>query len=192
MCHTSLCVIAVLALVPVTRATAQVSLRPGARVRIARPMICPPHTNCTGGSPQQYVGTFVTWSDDTLLVQSNGSTIVLPLDAVTKLEVSQGQKSNTVVGALVGLLIGGIAGAAIAKATHEECEGGWGCFGDLGPRFVAGAGFVIGGLGGGGVGALIGRSIKTDRWEEVPLDRVRVSFGLQREGRFGFGASVRF
>jgi hypothetical protein len=43
------------------------------------------------------------------------------------------------------------------------------------------------------LGVIIGGFIwKTDRWEEVPLDRLRVSFGPQRDGRFGFGASVRF
>ncbi len=31
-----------------------------------------------------------------------------------------------------------------------------------------------------------------DRWEEVQLHRVRVSVAPQRDGRFGFGASVRF
>ena len=36
------------------------------------------------------------------------------------------------------------------------------------------------------VGAIIGGS------PEVRLDRLRVSFGLQRDGWFGLGASVRF
>ena len=43
-----------------------------------------------------------------------------------------------------------------------------------------------------GVGAITGALIKTDHWEDVPLDRVRVSFGPQRDGRFALGASVRF
>ena len=53
-------------------------------------------------------------------------------------------------------------------------------------------GAAIFGFGGVVFGALIGASSQTDRWEEVPLDRVRVSLGPQRDGRFGFGASVRF
>jgi hypothetical protein len=63
---------------------------------------------------------------------------------------------------------------------------------DFGPGFAAGAGFVVGGLGGALIGALIGSASKTDRWQEVPLDRLRVSLGPQRDGRFGLGASVRF
>jgi hypothetical protein len=63
---------------------------------------------------------------------------------------------------------------------------------DFGPGFAAGAGFVIGGLGGALIGALIGSASKTDRWQEVPLDRVRVSLAPQRSETFGLGLSVRF
>ncbi len=66
------------------------------------------------------------------------------------------------------------------------------CLGDLGPGANVAAGGVIGGLGGLVVGALIGSAIETDRWVDVPLDRLRVSLGPQRDSRFGFGASVRF
>ena len=40
------------------------------------------------------------------------------------------------------------------------------------------------------IGAAVGALAKTDRWDEVPLNRVGVSFG--RDGRFGFSAAVRF
>ena len=41
-------------------------------------------------------------------------------------------------------------------------------------------------------GAVIGALIKTDRWEEIPRDRVSLSVASQRDGRFGLGLSVRF
>jgi len=41
------------------------------------------------------------------------------------------------------------------------------------------------------VGAITGAFIKTDRWEEVPLDRLQVSFAPQRDG-FAVGLSVAF
>jgi hypothetical protein len=47
---------------------------------------------------------------------------------------------------------------------------------------------VIGVAFGGGIGAVY----KTDRWEEVPLDRLRVSIVPLRDGRLGFGLEVRF
>ncbi len=188
--------VAILAFTPLASATAQV--RPGARVRVTRLPICPPtHTTCVGRSPRQDVGTFVRWSDDTLLVLSNGNTLALPLDAVTRLDVSRGRKTNTGKGAEIGFLLGGVVGAVIGYASYEECvpQGprSWSCIGpNFGSEGAALGGALLGGLGGGVVGALIGASSKTDRWQEVPLDRVRVSLGPQRDGRFGLGASVRF
>ena len=52
-------------------------------------------------------------------------------------------------------------------------------------------GFALSGFG-GVVGLLGGALIKSERWEEVPLDRLRVNLGPQRDGRWGLGASVRF
>lgn len=60
------------------------------------------------------------------------------------------------------------------------------------PAACAAAGGVIFGAAGALLGALIGATMKTERWVSVPLDELRVSFGPQRDGRFGFGASVRF
>jgi hypothetical protein len=48
----------------------------------------------------------------------------------------------------------------------------------------AGAGLVIGGV--------VGSLIKTERWEEIPLDQLRVSVAPQGEGRFAVGLTVRF
>ena len=51
---------------------------------------------------------------------------------------------------------------------------------------------VAGALLGAGVGAVVGYFIKTDRWEEISLDRLRVSFAPQRDGGFVLGLSVEF
>ena len=185
--------VAILAFVPLTSATAQVPIRRGERMRVTRMPICPPaYAICVGGPPLQSVGTFWAWEADSLIMESNGNALALPLNSVTKLEVGQGQKSYTVEGAIIGLLVGGVAVGAIAVATYEECEGGYGCLGDFGSGFAALVGGLVGGLGGGAVGALIGSSVKTDRWKEVPLDRLRVNIVPQRDGRLGLGLSVRF
>jgi hypothetical protein len=47
-------------------------------------------------------------------------------------------------------------------------------------------------FGGAAVGLVVGAFTKTDRWEEVPLDRLRVSIVPQRDGRFALGVSVSF
>ena len=177
--------VAVLTITPLTNATAQV--RPGAQVRVAGHFCQPSYSNCVGGSPQQYVGTFVTWEVDTLVIQNNGDTLSVPASLVTRLDVSRGRKANTGKGAGIGVLLGVVAGALIGYASYESES----FFIELDPEAYAVWGAVFGGLVGGGVGALIGASIRTDRWQEVPLDRLRVNLGPQRDGRFGFGASVR-
>ncbi len=191
--------LAILTFVPLAGSAAQVQQPPvkrGARVRVTTspPNPCPAwNTRCLREiDSRRYVGTFVAWKGDTLVVETKGYTLALPLDSVTKLDVSRGRKTNTGEGAVIGLLVGGVVGAVIGYASYEECVGGWACFGDLGPGVNVAAGGVIGGLGGLVAGAFIGLAIETDRWQEVPLDRLRVSLGPQRDGRFGFGASVKF
>ena len=182
--------VAILAFVPLASATTQVSIRPGARVRVAGHFCQPSYSNCVGGSPQQYVGTFVRWEADTLVVQSNGDTLSVPAGLVTRLDVSRGRKNYAELGGGIGLGLGSLAGAFIGYASYGDKRPG---IGDVSsPELYAIGGVIVGGLVGGGVGALIGQSIRTDRWQEVPLDRLRVSLGPQRDGRFGFGASVRF
>ncbi len=179
MRHATKLLVVLLTITPLASATAQV--RPGARVRVTGHFCQPFYSNCVGGSPQQYVGTFVTREVDTIVVQSNGDTLSVPVDLVTSLDVSWGRKTNTGKGTGIGLLVGGIVGAVIGYASHEECvpQGWFSCIGpDFGPEVV--------GLGGLVVGAIIGGS------PEVRLDRLRVSFGPQRDGGFGLGASVRF
>ncbi|MCH7511680.1 MAG: hypothetical protein IIB19_04860 [Chloroflexi bacterium] len=185
--------VAILTVTPLTNATAQVPIRRGERMRVTRLPICPPtYTICVGGPPLQSVGTFWAWEGDSLIMESNGNALALSLNSVTKLEVGRGQKSYTVEGAIIGLLVGGVAGALIGYASYGECEsrGLLACW--PGPEFAALVGGLVGGLGGGAVGALIGSSVKTDRWKEVPLSQLRVSVGPQRDGRLGLGLSVSF
>jgi hypothetical protein len=200
---------AILAFVPLASATAQVPIRPGARVRVTG-HFCQFYSNCAGGYPQHRVGSFVAWKADTLVVQSNGDTLSVPVDdLVTGLDVSRGWKRHTGEGFGYGLVLGLVAGGFVGALAYEPppppppppCDGdGWSCafgsgFGldiDLGwvPRMFIGAGI---GAGIGAVaGALVGFAIKTEQWEEAPLDRIRVSFAPQRDGRWGLGASVRF
>jgi hypothetical protein len=133
------------------------------------------------------------WEADSLVVETKGHTLTVPLDSVTKLDVVRGQKSRAGAGALIGLFVGGVAGAFIGSASEKDCAQG--LFSGLCSGFsgMATAGGATAGILGGLVAwALIGRLIKTDRWQEVPLDRLRVSLGPQRDGRFGLGGSVRF
>ena len=116
--------------------------------------------------------------------------LAVSLASVNRLEVVRGRKSNADTGAGIGLAVGFVAGAVFGYASSEECKSF--CMLDIGREEAAVMGAAMFGLGGFVFGALIGASSQTDRWEEVPLDRLRASLGPQRDGRLGVGGSVRF
>ena len=157
----------------------QPPLEPGARVLVTAP-------DC--GLRKQPT-TLEAWGGDTLVL---GMT-ECPLDSVTSLEVSRGQASLTwrgagigfIIGAAIGAPIGGyLCGAIAAGIEGSRCS--------VGERVLSGAMF---GVPLGGIfamfGAAIGSTSATDHWEEVPLDRLRVSFAPQRDG-FAVGVRVAF
>ncbi len=135
--------VAILAFVPLASATAQVPVRPGARVRVTG-HFCQFYSNCEGGQPEHRVGTFVAWKADTLVVQSNGDTLSVPVNLVTRLDVSRGRKTNTGKGAGIGFLLGGFVGAVIGYGSYDERVPQ----GFLSQGTLALAGAVIGGFGG--------------------------------------------
>lgn len=142
---------------------------------------------------------------DSVLVNRGGRSdrLAISLSSVTKLERRE-LKSSATGGALVGFLVGLVAGSVTGTfvgLTGHECESDVAtsrCTNDSNSvsdaiGLTGGAwGSVVGGVLGTAFGALIGASIKTDRWEEVPLDRLRVSFAPQRDARFALGFSVSF
>ncbi len=63
---------------------------------------------------------------------------------------------------------------------------------DAACRSDAVKGLVAGGVGGAIIGMGIGAMVKSDRWQEVPLDRLQVRIVPQLDGRFVLGLSVVF
>ena len=139
-------------------------------------------------TPQSRIATYGTltrWEADSFAIADNW----IPITSVTRLEARRPKYSR---GARVALSAGwGLAGGALLGA-------GWGALACSSGNFecTLEAGVVTGArfFGGWGLvlGAIHGLFASIDRWEEVPLDQLRVSLGPQRDGRFGFGASVRF
>ena len=192
--------VAILGFAPFANATAQVPVRPGERVRVTRPPICRPNTICIG-LPRQSVGTLLAWKADSLVMESNGDTLAVPLETMSGLDVSWGRKTRAVEGAIIGGLLGGIVGGVIAVVTYEEppcAKAGGGLFGGgcifaVDPGIATLGGLLAGGLGGAVVGTIIGGLFETDIWQEVfSVNQLRVRLGQQRNGGFGFGASVKF
>ena len=144
---------------------------PGDRVRVTAPDL----------GINRYMGRVSAVDDDTLTVD----TLHLAFASVTGLDVFRGRKSfgagkGAGLGFLIGAGGGAVIGALFGLSPNAQCafENSGPC-----PGFLAAFGAVLGGVTGTLVGVVSGALIKTDRW---------VSFGPQRDGRFGFGASVRF
>lgn len=77
--------------------------------------------------------------------------------ALSMLEVSTGSRRNSGAGFLIGFFSGVMAGVVVASGQEWD---------DIDPRPITAAAF---GLGGGLLGAIIGRQIKTDRWAQVTI-----------------------
>jgi len=90
------------------------------------------------------------------LAADDGSTSVLAVSQIVKLEVSAGKRRHTLAGALCGAALG-LAVALIGSCTGEDC----GLYRATGVALLTPAG--------AGVGALVGSAIKTERWQTVPI-----------------------
>jgi hypothetical protein len=168
-------------LLPLTSLPAQepFSLEPGAWIRITAP----------GAGADALAVEFVAIEGDTLRVQNvvNALPMQFPMASLTRFEVRRGRKS---VGAVTYAALGAVAGTMMVLVAEPRQ-----CLEDVEPecpavevRWELAAGAAAGAL----LGALAGTLIKTDRWEEVPLDQLRVSLAPQREGRLSIGLSVAF
>ena len=160
---------------------ADTSVAPGDTVRVTAPSM----------DMDDSVGTVAALETDRLTVQveERADALSVPLADVTKLKVRRGQKSNAGKGALIGLGVGAAAGVITALLSCADSQCDWDNAGDDVTGYTAvvlGAG---GALLGAGIGAIIGSSIKTDRWESVPLDNIRVS--LTPSTPLGLGVAVR-
>ena len=139
-------------------------LTPGARVRVWAPEL----------RDHKQAGTLVELRGDTLFLRAErqADTLRIPRASVTRLDVSVGRRRHAAVGALVGFLSGAGGGALagyLIGGPGQNCDGGCGGLGALvGGAFGAGGGLLI--------GTIVGVSITTDRWKEVPPERVRVGF----------------
>lgn len=160
------------------------TLGPGVRVRLA-----------VTSSRDLLKGTVQALDADILSVISNDHQLVkVPRASITRLETGWGRKGNARKGLIIGGLIG-VGGGLLVCGTDDDsffeglnddptnlstCDGGeW-----VALPLLTSAVY-------GGLGALIGHFIKSDRWVELPLDKVRVSVGPARRG-LGLSLSVRF
>lgn len=86
------------------------------------------------------------------------------------LEVASGRRTAARAGAMVGGVLGVVAGVALASGTSQD-----NAFFDNGP-FLIGMGVASAGAV---LGALVGSGMVTERWEPLPLERLRVALARQ-------------
>jgi hypothetical protein len=142
--QTSFVLAAVLLLMPLCDLAAQerqINLE-GARVRVSAPAAGVEQLICRAAAPRPDA-----------LVLDCGTRFVVPLGSVRKLEISQGYKSRTLEGGLVGLA----AGLVLAVTLTDDFASG---------AVAAGAGTLF--------GLTIGSTIRGERWQTVRLDLVRL------------------
>ena len=104
-------------------------------------------------------------------------------DEIDKLEVSRGMKSNWKTGMWIGTLGGGAIGALVGAAGCEE--------GFIGRDDCIAALGLAGMLIGMPLGTITGALIKTERWEKVPMEAVRVSV-VSRGGGVAVRVSIAY
>ena len=177
----SLAVVPLLIPLQFTSAQQVPPIETGSRIRVTAPAL----------GVDKLVGTSVEADATRIRVQADdqAAPMTISLTDVTRLEVSQGRKSNALkglgIGALIGAPIGAVLGVLASEGSGENlCTGTTVACAAVGAAAVG----VAGALVGLGVGALI----KSERWEEVPLDRLRVNIVPLRDGRFALGLSVAF
>jgi hypothetical protein len=141
----------------------------------------------------ELAGTLVSLGPDTLVIAAAHRQLEIPTSAVTRIDVSRGRKSTAGKGALIGvaggLLVGGAIGyiscsAAVSPATCFESQEG----AQLGFLLMTAGGGALGAL----TGALVGSSIRRDRWEPMDLSRVRTTLGFAAGGRLILQVSLRY
>lgn len=146
------------------------------------------HVRVSTESAAAREGVITAFTSGTLeLREEGGGRLSVPLASMTHLDVRR-QRSLGLVGFFVGATAGALGAVAYCASEEENCvymhmNGG--------RNDLSGAAPLVLGAVGGAVGALVGRTIRVDRWEEVPLDGLRVSLGPGRYGRPALGVMLR-
>lgn len=130
-------------------------------------------------------GTLRTLDADTLWVgsDSGGAELAIPLVHVTQVWVVDGKRAHVRDGALLGAVAGAVVFGVVGAPGPEDCVGSCGDLDGVGAVLYMATGALLGGV--------VGARIKSDRWQEVPVGRPRVSLTPQ-PGGIGASVSIAF
>ncbi len=155
-------------------------LEPGTRIRVTAPSVYPGRAV---GQLQTIDATGLRMS-----LQGDGD-LTVPRDAVSRIDVSEGNRSHWVRGAAIGGLVGlttGVIAVVAAESSDEELE--------LLPGFdtvVETTAVIVMTVVGAGAGALIGALIRTEQWKPVPAAGVQWGLLPRWDGGVGLVVTLR-
>jgi hypothetical protein len=138
------------------------------------------------------VGNLAGLDRDTVVIthEPNGARVAVPLEWLQRLETSQGRHSHTGRGALYGFVLGATTTAGVVLLNcglaEDSCSSSGGDWTGLAAAVLG----LAGGLAGTGIGAVVGAMIRTERWQEIPVQRLRI--GAARAGGVHVGLSYPF
>jgi hypothetical protein len=136
--------------------TAQQAVMAGQRVRITRM----PTTDTSAST--EIDGSVVAVRDSSLVLLSHDREAELPFRDIARVEIAHGK--NRRKGAAIGLLVGGLGGAAIGFASSTDCSSL-----AVGLCYSRVDNTLLGGVVGGLLGLAIGILAAPERWAPVSL-----------------------
>jgi hypothetical protein len=160
-------------------------------------VVCPEVRFATGNIPSTSAGTRVrlhqgqtTSSVGVLLsispervellqsyTRSESEVTRIPMDSITRFDISTRHTHHGDIGFLAGILFGGIGGYAMGAGEVNDLS--------MSKETKRGIDSIVGGVLGGLTGYLLGNSMSSDRWQQLPLERVK------ERSRTGSGEIVR-
>lgn len=120
------------------------------------------------GGSRSSIGVLLSMSPERIeLLQGYTTSEVarIPMDSVTRFDISSKHRHHGDIGFLAGLLIGGIGGNAMGAGEEDDLS--------MSKETKRAIDAIVGGVLGGITGYLLGNSMSSDRWQELPLERVK-------------------
>jgi len=179
--------------VPARASEPSLRLERGARVRLSLPCEdAPPTPVERAGALCLVDGRVDDIAGDAITLARASTSTRLSLASVSRIEVGRGQRSRWKAGAGAGFVAGAVGTwAALDRGestnpcdstTNQDAMGQGACI----------ALAAAGGVAGAGLGALVGSLLRSERWEDFPKDRWRVSLGPRPGARFHVSVALAF
>lgn len=160
---------------------------PGTRVRVTIPCSAVDAVRSGRGMARcRHEGSVARMPGDSITVDLNDSTISYAWKDISRLEVGRGHRTYWLTGAGIGFVVGaGVtwlvtnAGGSTSlcdRSANQDALSTTECLGLA----------VLGGVAGGGVGAIIGHAIRSERWQDFPLGPVQVGLASAQGIRVGW------